>query len=93
MLGFTSILLQRDVTDEQRREYLAIIEAQARWLGALVNDFLDVQHLEEGKLSIAKELVDIGSVVREQSELFAGRARSTCSTSRCRRRPCPCAVI
>jgi signal transduction histidine kinase len=74
VLGFTSILLQRDVTDEQRREYLAIIEAQARRLGALVNDFLDVQHLEEGKLSIAKELVDIGSVVREQSELFAGQS-------------------
>jgi len=74
VLGFTSILLQREVTDEQRREYLAIIEAQARRLGALVNDFLDVQHLEEGKLSIAKELVDIGSVVREQSELFAGQS-------------------
>ena len=74
VLGFTSILLQRDVTDDQRREYLAIIEAQARRLGALVNDFLDVQHLEEGKLSIAKELVDIGSVVREQSELFAGQS-------------------
>jgi signal transduction histidine kinase len=74
VLGFTSILLQRDVTDEQRREYLGIIEAQARRLGALVNDFLDVQHLEEGKLSIAKELVDIGSVVREQTELFAGQS-------------------
>jgi signal transduction histidine kinase len=74
VLGFTSVLLQREVTDEQRREYLNIIEAQARRLGALVNDFLDVQRLEEGKLSIAKELVDIGSVVREQTELFAGQS-------------------
>ncbi len=74
VLGFTSILLQRDVTDEQRREYLSIIEAQARRLGALVNDFLDVQRLEEGNLSIAKELVDIGSVVREQTEVFAGQS-------------------
>src|SRR5436190_1116799 len=47
---------------------------EASRLGALVNDFLDVHHLEEGKLSIAKELVDIGSVVREQSELFAGQS-------------------
>jgi signal transduction histidine kinase len=74
VLGFTSVLLHRDVTDEQRREYLNIIEAQARRLGALVNDFLDVQRLEEGKLSIAKELVDIGTVVREQTELFAGQS-------------------
>ena len=74
VLGFTTVLLQRDVTAEQRREYLGIIEAQARRLGALVNDFLDVQRLEEGKLSISKELVDIGSVVREQTELFAGQS-------------------
>jgi signal transduction histidine kinase len=74
VLGFTSVLLQRDVTDDQRREYLGIIEAQARRLGALVNDFLDVQRLEEGKLSISKELVDMGSVVREQTELFAGQS-------------------
>jgi signal transduction histidine kinase len=74
VLGFTSVLLQREVTDEQRREYLAIIEAQGRRLAALVNDFLDVQHLEEGKLSIARELVDVGSVVREQTELFAGQS-------------------
>jgi signal transduction histidine kinase len=74
VLGFTSVLLQREVTEDQRREYLNIIEAQARRLGALVNDFLDVQRLEEGKLSIAKELVDVGSVVREQTELFAGQS-------------------
>src|SRR5947199_7715994 len=74
VLGFTTVLLQRDVNDEQRREYLNIIEAQARRLGALVNDFLDVQRLEEGNLSIARELVDIGSVVREQTEVFAGQS-------------------
>jgi signal transduction histidine kinase len=74
VLGFTSVLLQRDVTDEQRREYLGIVEAQARRLGALVNDFLDVQHLEEGKLSISKELVDVGFVVRQQAQLFAGQS-------------------
>ncbi len=74
VLGFTSVLRQREVTDEQRREYLGIIEAQARRLAALVNDFLDVQRLEEGNLSIAKELIDVGSVVREQTELFAGQS-------------------
>jgi signal transduction histidine kinase len=74
VLGFTSVLLQREVTDEQRREYLSIIQAQAHRLAALVNDFLDVQHLEEGRLSIAQELVDVGSVVREQTELFAGQS-------------------
>lgn len=74
VLGFTSVLLQREVTEEQRRQYLSIIEAQGRRLSALVNDFLDVQRLEEGKLSIASELVDVSRVVREQTELFAGQS-------------------
>ena len=74
VLGFTSMLLQRDSTPEQRREYLNIIDAQGRRLAALVNDFLDVQRLDEGKLSIARELVDVARVVREQSELFAGQS-------------------
>jgi signal transduction histidine kinase len=74
VLGFTSVLLQREVSEEQQREYLNIIEAQGRRLSALVNDFLDVQRLEEGKLSIASELVDVSRVVREQSELFAGQS-------------------
>ena len=74
VLGFTSVLLQREVNEEQQREYLNIIEAQGRRLSALVNDFLDVQRLEEGKLSIASQLVDVGRVVREQTELFAGQS-------------------
>src|SRR5438132_7874336 len=50
------------------------MEGQARRLAALVDDFLDVQRLEEGNLSIAEELIDVGSVVREQTELFAGQS-------------------
>jgi signal transduction histidine kinase len=74
VLGFTSVLLERDVSDDERRQYLSIIDAQGRRLAALVNDFLDVERLEEGKLVLAKELVDMGRIVREQTELFAGQS-------------------
>jgi signal transduction histidine kinase len=74
VLGFTSVLLQRDVTPEERRQYLGIIDAQGRRLASLVNDFLDAQRLDEGKLTLAQELVDMGRIVREQTELFAGQS-------------------
>src|SRR5207248_11135829 len=63
VLGFTSVLLQRETTEEQRREYLSIIEAQGRRLAALVNDFLDVQRLEEGEIGRAscRERVERGA--------------------------------
>jgi signal transduction histidine kinase len=74
VLGFTSVLLQRDLSREEQRQYLGIIDAQGRRLAALVNDFLDVERLEEGKVVLAQELVDMGRIVREQTELFAGQS-------------------
>src|SRR4051812_521876 len=63
VLGFTSVLLQRDVTPEERRQYLGIIDAQGRRLASLVNDFLDAQRLDEGKLTLAQDLVDMGRIL------------------------------
>ena len=74
VLGFTSVLLQRETTPEERRQYLNIIDAQGRRLAALVNDFLDVERLDEGKLVLARELVDMGRIVREQTDLFSGQS-------------------
>jgi signal transduction histidine kinase len=74
VLGFTSLLLTRDVDPEDQRRYLEIIDSQGRRLSALLNDFLDVERLEEGQLELARELIDIKSVVDEQARLFAGQS-------------------
>lgn len=74
VLGFTSLLLQRDFDDEARRRYLGIIDAQARRLAALVDDFLDVQGIEEQRLRLARDLVDVSDLLREQVGLFAGQS-------------------
>ena len=70
VLGFTSLLLNRDVEDETRRRYLEIIDAQGRRLSALLDDFLDVQRLEEGRLELGAELVDMAALLQEQVQLF-----------------------
>jgi signal transduction histidine kinase len=74
VLGFTSLLLTRDVSPEDRRRYLEIIDSQGKRLSSLLNDFLDVERLEEGQLELARELVDIKTVVGEQARLFAGQS-------------------
>jgi signal transduction histidine kinase len=70
VLGFTSLLLQRDVDPETRRDYLEIIDAQGRRLATLLDDFLNVQRIEEGRLELAEELVDMKALLREQTQLF-----------------------
>ena len=74
VLGFTSLLLKRDVGPEQQRHYLEIIDSQGRRLSSLLNDFLDIERLEEGELKLARELFDLGELVGEQAQLFAGQS-------------------
>jgi signal transduction histidine kinase len=74
VLGFTSLLLTRDVPPEDQRRYLEIIDAQGRRLSSLLNDFLDIERLEEGQLKLAREFFDLGELVGEQAQLFAGQS-------------------
>jgi signal transduction histidine kinase len=74
VLGFTSLMLQHDFDEEARRRYLGIIDSQARRLSQLVEDFLDARRLEEGKLELRREHVDLAALLREQVELFRGQS-------------------
>jgi signal transduction histidine kinase len=70
VLGFTTLLLERELDPPMRRHYLEIVDSQARRLSALLDDFLDVQRMEEGRLKLTDGYVDIVPVLREQIELF-----------------------
>jgi signal transduction histidine kinase len=72
VLGFTKLLLERDFEEHERRRYLGIVDAEARRLASLAEDFLDVQLLEEGKLELVTETLDAAALVREQVALFFG---------------------
>jgi signal transduction histidine kinase len=74
VLGFTSLLLTRDFDEETRYRYLGIIDAQARRLGALIDDFLDARRLEQGRLELGRDRVELGPLLREQAELFHGQS-------------------
>jgi signal transduction histidine kinase len=74
VLGFTSLLLTRDFDEETRHRYLGIIDAQARRLGSLIDDFLDARRLEQGRLELGRDRVELGPLLREQAELFHGQS-------------------
>jgi signal transduction histidine kinase len=69
ILGFTRLLLEREVDDEQRRRYLEIIDAEATRLASLVSDFLDARLIESGQFALRPELFDARALVLEQAEL------------------------
>ena len=89
VLGFTALLLKREFDPPIRRHYLGIVDAQARRLAALLEDFLDVQRIEHEGLELATERVDLAALLDEQAELYAEQSPSTRSksTSRSARSP------
>jgi signal transduction histidine kinase len=72
VLGFTSLLLERDFPPAERRRYLEIVDGEARRLAALAEDFLDVRLLEEGRFDLELEPLELVTLVREQVLLFFG---------------------
>jgi signal transduction histidine kinase len=69
VLGFTRLLLEREVSDAERQRYLEIIDSEATRLAGLVSDFLDARLIEEGQFALRREPFDLGALVREQAEL------------------------
>jgi signal transduction histidine kinase len=74
ILGFTSVLLQRDVAEDDRRRFLEIIGTEARRLTSLLDEFLDIQRLEGGPLDLAVREVDVSSLIRTQAALFSAES-------------------
>ena len=74
VIGFTEILMDEDLADQQR-EYVGIIKSAADSLLALINDILDFSKIEAGKLeaesiefSLESLLKDITYLMRPQAD-------------------------
>jgi signal transduction histidine kinase len=74
VLGFTALLLKREFDPLSRRHYLGIVDAQARRLAALLEDFLDVQRIEHEGVALAAERIDLAALLDEQAQLYAAQS-------------------
>jgi signal transduction histidine kinase len=70
LLGFTSLLLERDFDPQTRRRYVAIVHDESRRLSALVDRFLDVGRVEDDSFELQLEPVDLRQLLTEQTELM-----------------------
>lgn len=65
VLGFTELMLNKELPPQRQRKYLMTISQEASRLTALINDFLDVQRMESGKQTYTKNYYSIQSVVED----------------------------
>jgi signal transduction histidine kinase/CheY-like chemotaxis protein len=75
ILGFAELLQRRELDPATRGAYLETVHREAQRLTRLINDFLDLQRIEEGALSLALEPLHLREVMAEQIELHARESR------------------
>ena len=59
ILGFTELIINRDLKPDKQKKYLNTIYGEAKRLTALINDFLDVQRMEAGKQTYEKKYIEV----------------------------------
>ncbi|MDE6108648.1 MAG: HAMP domain-containing histidine kinase [Oscillospiraceae bacterium] len=70
ILGYIQLLEGEELSEGERREYLAIIESRARVLQSLIASFYDLSRLEAGEYPIVREKVDLREVLGELLSAF-----------------------
>jgi signal transduction histidine kinase len=74
ILGFSDLMLQRDLDTADRRRYLQLVRGEADRLAALLNDLLDLQRIEEGGVVLTREDVDLSELLASQVVLYSAQS-------------------
>ncbi len=69
ILGYLQLLESDSLGQEERMEYLEVVQSRARALQNLISSFYDLSRLDGGEYPLSRERVDLHAVL---SELIAG---------------------
>ena len=86
VLGFTSLLLETKIDDEQRA-WLHTIDQSGVTLLNLINDILDFSKIEAGHLQLERHPCDLPALLESVADLFLPRAVEKGLTLELRRAP------
>ncbi|WP_413894536.1 histidine kinase dimerization/phospho-acceptor domain-containing protein, partial [Candidatus Skiveiella danica] len=73
IIGMTGLLLDTELTDEQR-EYVEATRNSAEALLTIINDILDFSKIESGKLELEYRPFELRTCLEEVIKLLAPRA-------------------
>jgi signal transduction histidine kinase len=74
VLGFSALMLDRELPPEEMRRYLEVIRAEARRLAELLNDLLDLQRIEQGTIELRLDEVDLNDLLSAQITLYSAQS-------------------
>lgn len=75
VFGMASLLSETEL-DQRQRALVETLQQCARGLFALIEDLLDISMIEQGKISVCREVVDISQVSEEARTVVASAHRN-----------------
>jgi PAS domain S-box-containing protein len=72
LVGFAELLLKRDLSDEQRKQFVGVMLDEGKRLTTLLNDFLDLQRIESGRQQINQMPLHLSSIVERAAATISG---------------------
>lgn len=77
VLGFTELLLNKQISPERQQKYLSTIHKEANRLTNLINNFLDIQRMESGKQNYEMQHCRIDEIMMDVIHRFIHGKRHT----------------
>jgi signal transduction histidine kinase len=74
ILGYSSLLLKREFDEEDARRYLEVINSQGQRLSSLVEEFLDVERVETGRIELKERMFDLGRLLEDEARVVGSEA-------------------
>jgi signal transduction histidine kinase len=73
ILGYTSLLLNRDIEKPQVKHYLEIIQQQGNRLNSLIDHFLESESVDTGRLELNLQPLDLEPLLVEEAKLVSDK--------------------
>jgi signal transduction histidine kinase len=74
VLGYAELLRTRRLESAQREEILATVHREAKRLSALIDDFLDLQTIEQDRMELARAAFPVRELLSEAVTTFRGQS-------------------
>ena len=74
ILGFSSILMDPELSKENAKKYIGIIDSSGQQLLTIINDILDISKIEAGQIPISLEVLNINQTLKELLQQFMKEA-------------------
>ena len=65
IINYVNILGDERLTEEEKKEYIKILEVKSKKLKSLIDDLFEMSKINSGKLQLVKERIDIMSLIHQ----------------------------